>query len=142
MAKHLETGRLGEAIALRLLEEKRYIIHELNWKHQHKEVDIIAQEGQDMVFVEVKTRRSQSHGSALQAVDNAKQRNIIEAANRYMSERRLPYNTRFDVIAIDFDAGEQYRAEHIVNAYYATPQVLHSHSRKAKFNKNRIPKIR
>lgn len=142
MAKHLETGRLGEAIALRLLESKRYIIHELNWTYGHKEIDIIAQEGTDIVFVEVKTRRSQSYGTAREAVDTAKRRNMIQIANHYMRSKGLHYNTRFDIIAIDFDLEGNYEVEHLRGAFYATPELIHSPQRRAQNHRNRIPKIR
>lgn len=139
MAKHLETGRLGEEIALRLLESKGYIIHERNWVYMHKEVDLIAQEGNDIVFVEVKTRRSVNYGTALQAVDLAKRHNMIVAANSYMRQKGLHLNTRFDIIAIDVKSDGSYSIEHIPGAFYPTAQTIRGGvSRRS--NPNRVPK--
>lgn len=140
MAKHLETGRLGEEIALRYLENQGYIIRETNWIHRHKEVDIIAQEGADIVFVEVKTRRSEAYGRAMQAVDTTKRANLIVAANSYMQAIGQNLNARFDIIAIEFDTEGNYQLEHAKRAFYPTAPT--SHSRRARFNANRIPKLK
>lgn len=140
MAKHITTGRLGEDLALRLLESKGYIIHALNWRYLHKEIDIIAQEGNDLVFVEVKTRRTQSFGQAIEAVDEAKRRNMIIAANHYIRSQGLSYNARFDIIAIDYSDAEHYRIEHVVNAFYPTADTSKARRRAGRLNKNRIPK--
>lgn len=142
MAKHIETGRLGEEIALKLLENKAYIIHELNWRFRHKEIDIIAQEGEELVFVEVKTRRSQAYGTALQAIDVSKQRNMIQAANYYIQSKQLPYRTRFDIIAIDFETQTDYKIEHIQNAFYPTYDIIGSQKKRGKSIKHRLPQIK
>lgn len=139
MAEHLKTGRLGEEIALRLLEEKGYIIHERNWVYGNKELDLIAQEGQDMVFVEVKTRRGNAYGTALQAVDEAKRRNMIAAANHYIQMRSLRLNTRFDIIAIEVAPDGSYTVEHIPNAFYPTLELLRGGRRRQSLG-GRIPK--
>lgn len=139
MAEHLKTGRLGEEIALRLLQEKGYIIHERNWVYRSKEIDLIAQEGLDMVFVEVKTRRGQSYGTAIQAVDEAKRRNMVAAANYYIQAHRLQLNARFDIIAIDVAPDGSYTVEHIPNAFYPTSQLLRGGQRSKSLG-GRIPK--
>lgn len=136
MAKHLETGRLGEEIALRLLEDKGYIIHERNWTYRHKEVDLIVQDGNDIVFVEVKTRRSNLYGSALQAVDERKRANMIAAANSYIKQKGIHLAARFDIIAIEVHPDGRYAIEHIPNAFYPTP--LRTNYKRS--NPNRFPK--
>ena len=56
MAKHNELGKKGEEIAAQYLSEKGYEILERNWRNRHKEIDIIAKDGNELVIVEVKTR--------------------------------------------------------------------------------------
>lgn len=139
MAEHIKTGRLGEEIALRLLESKGYTIHERNWVYMHKEIDLIAQEGEHIVFVEVKTRRSSKFGTALQSVDLEKQANIIVAANSYIRQKGLALKARFDIIAIDVQPNGSYTIEHIVSAFY--PTQLTSRARYGRrYNSNRIPR--
>lgn len=139
MAKHIETGRFGEEIALRLLEAKGYIILELNWRSGSREIDIIAQEGTTIVFVEVKTRRSQHYGTALQAIEYKKQAYMISAAHHYMRLKSLPYSARFDLVAIDYSSGEDYTVEHICNAFYPTDH-LQRMGRNTRSYAKRIPK--
>ncbi len=140
MAKHIETGRTGEDIALRLLEDKGYIIHELNWRQGSLELDIIAQEGTDIVFVEVKTRRNNSYGSALEAISIQKQRNMIRAAEQYIHTRGLNYYARFDIITIDYSPTGEAQVEHIRNAFYPTARLQQSSKNQAKSYRRRIPK--
>ena len=56
MDQHLKTGATGEELACRYLERHGYSILERNWRHQHREIDIIAQWGETLVIAEVKTR--------------------------------------------------------------------------------------
>ncbi|MBO7499129.1 MAG: YraN family protein, partial [Bacteroidaceae bacterium] len=72
MAEHNETGRRGEDLATAFLLSKGYGILERNWKSGRKEIDIIAQDGRDLVFVEVKTRSSEDVLPAIEAVDARK----------------------------------------------------------------------
>jgi len=58
MAKHNEFGKQGEELAAQFLMEKGYEILERNWRNRHKEIDIIAKDGEELVIVEVKTRKS------------------------------------------------------------------------------------
>ena len=62
MAQHLKTGKQGEALARTYLEEKGYEILEASWRYRRAEVDIIAKDKKILVFVEVKTRRSDYFG--------------------------------------------------------------------------------
>ena len=58
MAAHNELGEWGEEVAVRYLEQKGYVILERDWKSGHRDIDIIAQDKDTIVFVEVKTRRN------------------------------------------------------------------------------------
>ena len=116
MAKHNELGRLGEEIAANYLVEKGYEILERNWRNRHKEIDIIAKDGEDLVIVEVKTRTSDAYGEPDLAVTQQKQTRLIYAANAYIFSHSIDTNTRFDIISIVFD-GEKPDIDHIEDAF-------------------------
>jgi len=82
------------------LREKGYVILERDWHSKHRDIDIIAQNGETIVFVEVKTRRNNDFGTPLKAVDHQKQQNLLRAINHYIHYRRLDCPWRFDVISI------------------------------------------
>ena len=100
MAEHNDFGKLGEEIAVNYLIEKGYEILERNWHNIHKEIDIIARDGKDLVVVEVKTRQSDENGEPDLAVTRQKQTRLISAANAYLFQNSLDINTRFDIISI------------------------------------------
>ena len=100
MAKHLTLGKIGEDIATQYLTEKGYEILERNWRNVHKEIDIIAKDGDELVVVEVKTRKSNEYGEPDLAVTSRKQHLLISAANAYLFRNKLDVNTRFDIISI------------------------------------------
>lgn len=118
MAKHLTTGRAGEDIACRYLEEQGYIIRERNWQYKHREVDIIAQQGNTIVFVEVKTRLRSAWGRAMDTVDRAKAQRLVEVADYYMRLGGRTEYVRFDIIGIDYESDGTYHIEHAPEAFY------------------------
>ena len=116
MAKHNDFGKLGEELAVNYLIGKGYEILERNWRNIHKEIDIIAKDGKDLVIVEVKTRQTDEYGNPDVAVTKQKQWRLISAANAYVFQNRLDINTRFDIISIIFKDGEP-AIEHIEDAF-------------------------
>ena len=116
MAKHNELGKIGEELAAQFLIEKGYEILERNWRNIHKEIDIIAKEGEDLVIVEVKARQTDEYGEPDIAVTKRKQRMLIAAANAYILKNNLDVSTRFDIISIVFKNGEPV-IEHIEDAF-------------------------
>ena len=100
MAEHNDFGKLGEELAVNYLIEKGYEILERNWRNIHKEIDIIARDGKDLVVVEVKTRQNDKNGEPDLAVTRQKQTRLISAANAYLFQNSLDINTRFDIISI------------------------------------------
>ena len=116
MAEHNDFGKLGEELAVNYLIEKGYEILERNWRNIHKEIDIIARDGKDLVVVEVKTRQTDEYGNPDVAVTKQKQWRLISAANAYVFQNRLDINTRFDIISIIFKDGEPV-IEHIEDAF-------------------------
>ena len=116
MAAHNDLGKLGEDLAVQYLTDKGYEILERNWHNIHKEVDIIAKDGQYLVIVEVKTRQNDEYGEPDLAVTKRKQRMLIAAANAYISRKELDMETRFDIISIVFKDSEPV-IDHIVDAF-------------------------
>lgn len=100
MAQHIKTGQEGEKLALEYLVRKGYAILDTNWTFEKYELDIIAQIGADIVFVEVKTRTSSSHGFPEQAVTRKKAQTLFDAAEVYLEEKGLENEIRFDIISI------------------------------------------
>ena len=117
MAEHNLFGVRGEAIAARYLLEKGFIIRECNWRSGHKEIDIVAQEDDVLVFVEVKTRRNDTYGDASDAVTPMKMRRLIFAAEAYIKMKELDMDVRFDIITV-VGCGDECSVEHIREAFY------------------------
>lgn len=118
MATHNELGALGEQIAVDYLIEHGYQIIERNWSNGHKEIDIVAKDGDTIVVVEVKTRRSTYLVEPETAVDVFKQRNLIWAANSFVNRFQYDNDVRFDIISIVIDRNNEKRIEHIEDAFY------------------------
>ena len=116
MAAHNDFGKLGEELAVNYLIGKGYEILERNWRNIHKEIDIVAKDGQYLVIVEVKTRQTDEYGDPDIAVTRKKQRMLISAANSYIFRNHLEMETRFDIISIIFRNGEPV-IEHIEDAF-------------------------
>ncbi|MDD5724442.1 MAG: YraN family protein [Syntrophales bacterium] len=96
-------GIQGEDMAVACLKKEGYRIVERNYRCLYGEVDIIAMDKKDVVFVEVKGRKSDTFGSPEEAIGQAKQKKISKVALHYLQERRLTdHNARFDVVAILF----------------------------------------
>ncbi len=100
LAQHSQMGIWGEEVAAAYLCDKGYTILERNWHSGHRDIDIIAQQGGTLVFVEVKTRRNTEYGTPEHAVDWQKRRNLRHAANHYIHYRRLSCPTRFDIVTV------------------------------------------
>lgn len=118
MAQHNETGKIGEEIAVGFLRKKGYKILETNWRIEKWEVDIIAQQNKERIFVEVKTRFSEDYGDAAEAVTLQKQKYLINSANLYALTMDYEGPIRFDVICVYLQKGEKPEIEHIEDAFY------------------------
>ena len=97
----ITTGKEGEKIAADFLKKNGYRIVEINFRCPIGEIDIIAKERADLVFVEVKTRKSRELGYPEQAVGPRKQKKMSQLALWYLQKRKIiDTNSRFDVVAI------------------------------------------
>ena len=96
-----ELGAKGEEIAVRYLKSRGYRILERNYRIKLGEIDIIAEQGTDLVFIEVKTRSDILFGSPFDSVTVPKQKQLAKVALEYISRQNF-YNrpARFDVIGV------------------------------------------
>ena len=112
-----ELGLKGEDIALAYLKKEGYKILARNWFYDHKEIDIIAQQGEEIVIVEVKTREGDYFEEPWEAVSTRKIRNLVEAADAWLNQRKIDLETRFDVISIIFSDDINYELTHFPGAF-------------------------
>ena len=98
------TGQTGEDLAVCYLKSHGYTIVERNYRMRIGEIDIIARDGECLVFVEVKTRRSSRFGSPFEAVDFRKQQQISRVALAFMTQHRCAdVPVRFDVVGVHLE---------------------------------------
>lgn len=111
----------GEAVASDALVRQGYRIVERNCRSRWGELDVVAYDGDTLVFIEVKARRAMQFGDPAYAVDRRKQRRIVRLAQRYLSRRRLGEPPcRFDIVVVDERATWTPRVEVIANAFDAS----------------------
>ncbi|MCG6537669.1 MAG: YraN family protein [Syntrophales bacterium LBB04] len=97
----IKTGKRGEEIAIRHLETLGYRIMERNYRCPLGEIDIVARDGDAIVFVEVKSRRTELFGDPELAVGKAKQKKLSLLALYYLTQKHYPLvDARFDVVAV------------------------------------------
>ena len=113
MAAHNELGKWGEDAAAKYLQQKGLTILERDWQSGHRDIDIIAQDGDTIVFVEVKTRRNRQFTDPEQAVDYRKRRNLLYAMNHYVKFKRLDQELRFDILTVVGTGEGEPEIEHI-----------------------------
>jgi len=97
-----EIGKSGEEIATQYLKrEKGYTIIERNFRCKQGEIDIIAIDREEIVFIEVKTRSNQNYGRASEAVNQQKRKHLIKAIQYYIYKRNLEESfIRMDIVEI------------------------------------------
>lgn len=112
MSTSAETGRAAENAAAALLAAKGMTIVERNFRAKVGEIDLVARDRDEIVFVEVRARASASFGGAAASVGGAKRRKLIKAAQLWLQARGWTGPCRFDVVALE--GGE---AAHIPAAF-------------------------
>ena len=108
-------GRWGEDAAAGYLRDRGFAILASNWSSRFGEIDLIAEDGTYLCFVEVKLRKSAAYGSAAEFVDRRKQDKLRKTAMLYLSGHPTELQPRFDVIEIYAPQGE-----HTVK-----PEIIH-----------------
>ncbi len=112
-------GDLGEAEAVRHLKKNGYRILKTNFRVAVGEIDVIAEHGKAIVFIEVKTRSGSRFGGALVAVNNQKQRKIIMVAESFLARYKVTgRDIRFDVVTVE-GKPDDWNIQIIENAFRA-----------------------
>ncbi|MBF0566634.1 MAG: YraN family protein [Nitrospirae bacterium] len=106
MFENLLVGKRGESLALKYLKKVGYRIVVTNYKNRVGEIDLVAKDGEVLVFVEVKTRRNDSFGEPFEAVGYRKKKKIMDTATCYLKELHELPPVRFDVISVTLDGGK------------------------------------
>lgn len=115
-------GEQGEQIASEFLEKRGCSVLRRNYRNAHREIDIVVRQGNDIRFVEVKTRKEPVQGEAWEAVNAAKQRNLARAAQSFLATgcRGIDVNEcHFDVVTVVWDRFcKEYKLEYFPDAFY------------------------
>jgi putative endonuclease len=99
-------GRTGERLAADALMNKGYHILERNFRCRHGEIDLVAEDEHDLIFVEVKARRGISYGLPEDALTFFKRRKLLELASYYLDLHTCADRSwRIDVVAVQFSSG-------------------------------------
>jgi putative endonuclease len=115
MAKHNAQGSAAEEQAMRHLQRQGLRLIQRNFSTRGGEIDLIMQEGNILVFVEVRYRQSHHFGSAVESVTPDKQQRLITAASRYLQQHKPDLPCRFDVVGIS--GSRQERIEWVKDAF-------------------------
>ena len=98
-------GRTGERLAAEELMRRGYVIVERNFRCRHGEIDLVAEDAQDLIFVEVKTRRGTAYGLPEEAVTPRKQQKLVQLAFYYLDVHACPERSwRIDVVAVQMSS--------------------------------------
>ncbi len=109
-------GSYGERLAESFLREKNYRILARNWRHRKDELDIVAAEGDRIVFIEVKTRPHHAKISGYDALDTRKRKALRRAANGWLNRMRpRPTTWRLDLVEVRHGPGTEPRILHYTN---------------------------
>ena len=118
MARHHETGKRGEALAIEWLRKNGYEILEQNWRFSRAEIDIIARREGVLIFLEVKTRSTGQYGHPAAFVTPKKRRFLADAAQEYMRQAGHEWAFRFDIIAVILSKFRPPAIEHFPDAFF------------------------
>ena len=111
-------GQLGEELACAALQRRGYAIIARRYRTRCGEIDVVARDGETIVFVEVKAKAGHTCGTAREAVTPRKRRQIISMATHYLARHRVGADAvRFDVVAVTAVPGQEPLVEVIQNAF-------------------------
>lgn len=118
MNRNQQLGRYGEDLATRCLSDLGLAVLDRNWRCARGEIDLVARDGDVLVFCEVKTRRSTAFGTPAAAVVGLKAARLRSLATQWLAEHPGGWTSiRFDVIAILVDPPSVPRVEHLRGAF-------------------------
>ena len=116
-----ELAKFGEDIAVKFLGHNGYQIIERNYHSVYGEIDIICKKSNQLIFVEVKARKSNKFGEPLDAITEKKREKIIKTTYHYLAKYNLELPLRFDIITIQYISKDKnYKFQHIKNAFLGT----------------------
>lgn len=114
-----DIGILGEKCAREYLLQSGYEIVATNWRYKRAEIDIIAKDGDTLVFAEVKTRSYNYYGEPEESVTAEKEALMIDAAQRFMEESGHNWEIRFDILAVIITKeGKLTKISHFKDAFF------------------------
>lgn len=114
---HIQLGINGELIAEKHLRRKGYEVLEKNWRRGKGEIDLICRIGNDIVFVEVKTRTTDYFGFPELSVSRSKQKHLANAAQAWIEDHDYYGEARYDIVAVILNHGKS-TVYHIEDAFY------------------------
>lgn len=117
MAEHNDLGKLGEEMAADHLQKNGYAILQTNFVFQKAEIDIIAQKGNILAVVEVKTRSSAYFGLPQEFVKPKKIQLLVKAVNEYIIQNDLDVEVRFDIISVCKNQ-KSFDLDHLEDAFF------------------------
>lgn len=117
MATHNDLGKTGENLAKEFLVNKGFKILKENWRFKHKEIDLVCKDGDDLIFVEVKTRSDDFFQQPYEAVEYNKINFMVEAAEAFIEKYEDFAEIRYDIVSIVLKKGAKPSVEHIVDAF-------------------------
>ena len=113
-----ELGRYGEQLAAQYLEKRGYKVISRNYHTRYGELDIVCQKQGEIIFVEVKTRKTRLYGSPEESITYKKMQNMKKAALKYLHHYPAAFKgLRFDVVSIFIDDQGKENINHIENAF-------------------------
>lgn len=117
--RKIEIGRFGELLAKEYFKNAGYTILAENYRTLLGELDLVIKKNDTIIFVEVRTRSTISHGSPEESITRSKRERLIRLALQFCAQHCLyAQNLRFDVVAINI-VGEKSEIKHISNAFFA-----------------------
>ncbi len=119
MGKTQEIGNSGEAFVAEYLKGKGYIISAKNYRTRFGEIDVIAENNDEILFVEVKTRKENSYVRPYEYVNKEKQRKIFVTASIYLQNNGFGLSPRFDVAEVFVGLNGSMRLNYFENAFGA-----------------------
>lgn len=118
MTDRKKTGDAGEALAAKFLSGLGYTLERTNYRYRRTEIDLIAWDGDCLVFVEVKTRRSAYFGDPSTFFTYEQQRRISRAASAFMEQIGHEWEIRFDLVAILYRSDTDYKLDHYTDVFF------------------------
>jgi putative endonuclease len=110
-------GKRGEDFVEQYLKKNGYKIRDRNYRCRFGEIDIVAEKDKEIVFIEVKTRKSFTFGQPEEAIDRRKQQKIMRTAEKYIQDKKLEECfVRIDAIFVVFDHKGKMSIKHLENA--------------------------